>query len=605
MLAEIDSPDTEPSEVFTDTDSTMNIESLESLINPVRSLGYLLLLTVTIGGLQLAWCTEFSSGTPFLLSLGVSKHTLALIWIAGPLSGTLGQPMAGILSDNCTYHGGRRKPFIWAGCIATTFSLWYLSHSTEIVGWFLRSTDESYIKSKTIPFAAFGIYLLDFSISCIQAAVRAFIVDNVPTSQQQIANAWAARMIGAFNIFGYFLGSIKLTEVLPSFLGNNQFKVLSSCAALTLIVTTVASTSYIQERNPRTDALIKQEHRKQRKVMQTMGLNPDKLTFTSTVELFFKQTLSSIMRLPPQVAMINWVEFCAWVGYFPMLFYTTTYVGDLYTHEVLAGRPLSDLLPDERTALAEGATRRGSVALLWQAIITLAIDLLLPVLIKPHGGRKEPVADGILARTQEYLDRVSVRNIWLASHVVFVLCMVSTFLIDSSTKAIVMVGFLGIPWGTALWAPFVLISEEIGRIKEIKARAALSPELHANVRMDDFGETPLLHTISDSLQLPSLGYKVLAERYSHYVCEPGIVLGVHNMFVALPQMISSLVSSLLFKMLSSGSATESSDSVGWVFRFGGVVTIGAIMFNLKVRGWDELQEDDERYVKEHGDIQLG
>src|SRR5216683_2191952 len=34
-------------------------------------------------------------GTPFLLSLGVSEHITSLVWLAGPISGLIAQPVIG------------------------------------------------------------------------------------------------------------------------------------------------------------------------------------------------------------------------------------------------------------------------------------------------------------------------------------------------------------------------------------------------------------------------------------------------------------------------------------------------------------------------------
>lgn len=36
-----------------------------------------------------------SFGTPYLLSLGLSKQSTSLVWLAGPLSGLLVQPIIG------------------------------------------------------------------------------------------------------------------------------------------------------------------------------------------------------------------------------------------------------------------------------------------------------------------------------------------------------------------------------------------------------------------------------------------------------------------------------------------------------------------------------
>lgn len=102
-----------------------------------KSVGYLILLTVAIGGLQVAWATELSNGSPYLLSLGITKSLMALVWIAGPLSGALVQPYVGMLSDNCRISWGKRKPYMIGGTIATVLALGALAWAREIVKGFM------------------------------------------------------------------------------------------------------------------------------------------------------------------------------------------------------------------------------------------------------------------------------------------------------------------------------------------------------------------------------------------------------------------------------------------------------------------------------------
>jgi solute carrier family 45 protein 1/2/4 len=134
-----------------------------------KSLWYMILLTISIGGLQLAWAVELSNGTPYLLSLGLSKSLMALVWIAGPLSGALVQPYVGILSDNCRSSWGKRTPFMVAGSIATIFSLLALAWAREIVGGFLgifgADRASQGVKTSIIVFAVLWVYILDFSVN--------------------------------------------------------------------------------------------------------------------------------------------------------------------------------------------------------------------------------------------------------------------------------------------------------------------------------------------------------------------------------------------------------------------------------------------------------
>lgn len=134
-----------------------------------KSVWYMILLTISIGGLQIAWSVELSNGSPYLLSLGLSKSLMALVWIAGPLTGTLVQPYIGMLSDNCRIRWGKRKPFMVGGAIATALSLMFLSWTREIVGGFLgffgADPESDGVKVCIIVVAVTWVYILDVAIN--------------------------------------------------------------------------------------------------------------------------------------------------------------------------------------------------------------------------------------------------------------------------------------------------------------------------------------------------------------------------------------------------------------------------------------------------------
>lgn len=134
-----------------------------------KGIWYMILLTLSIGGLQVAWGVELSNGTPYLLSLGLSKSLMALVWIAGPMSGALVQPYIGILSDRCRSSWGKRRPFMAAGTAATVFSLVFLAWVREIVGGLLglfgADKDSQAVKISIIVVAVLLVYILDFAIA--------------------------------------------------------------------------------------------------------------------------------------------------------------------------------------------------------------------------------------------------------------------------------------------------------------------------------------------------------------------------------------------------------------------------------------------------------
>ena len=134
-----------------------------------RSSWYLFLLVLSIGGLQIVWSVELSNGSPYLLSLGMSKSLLAFVWIAGPLSGALVQPYVGIRSDNCRVSWGKRKPFMIGGGLATAIALLALAWTREMVrgslGLFGIAPDSDGVKVTAIVVAILFMYVLDFSIN--------------------------------------------------------------------------------------------------------------------------------------------------------------------------------------------------------------------------------------------------------------------------------------------------------------------------------------------------------------------------------------------------------------------------------------------------------
>lgn len=557
---------------------------MQHLYNPHRSTAYVLTVTLILGALQLAWSVEFSEVTPFLLSLGLSKRILSLVWLAGPLSGSIGQPIVGLLSDRCMLSYGRRRIFIIIGCLLTCLSLIFLSHSKNFISWILTPFNLSNESLNTfiIVFACIGIYILDFSIAIIQASSRALIVDVVPTDQQQVANAWAARMIGIFNLFGFWLGTLNLIEIFP-FLGDSQFKVLTIIVAFLMILLTSFSIYLIKERNPQTDVTLINQRETNNNKLNSLGIKSS-LNDSVLNQLinFFKEIFISFKTIPNQVKIVCYAQLFAWIGYFPLLFYTTSYVGELFLYN--KGYPNPNLIPPElKDELLNESTRVGTYALLSNSIVSLIIVSFLPIILKKYSSNHDHSS---MFHTKSIL-KLNLRSLWIYSHVVFTLCTLSTFFIYTYQAAIIVFAFTGIPWGCAVWIPFSLISEEISRIKDIKAiQIYYSQQIQNDPIIED--DAPLM-TEENSIYCK----QSLIDYYNNIEYDSGILLALHNVFVSAPQMISSFMSSILFTIFHNKDSNNYDTSLEWVFRFGGLLTIGAWYISRKVKTNEELFDDDK------------
>ena len=83
------------------------------------------LLNFCIGffGLQFAWQMRIILSGPVTESLGASPFVFGLIWLAGPVTGMVVQPLIGALSDTTQTRFGRRIPYIFGGAVIGALSL--------------------------------------------------------------------------------------------------------------------------------------------------------------------------------------------------------------------------------------------------------------------------------------------------------------------------------------------------------------------------------------------------------------------------------------------------------------------------------------------------
>lgn len=59
---------------------------------------------------------------------------MSVVFLAGPLSGLLVQPVVGVLSDSCKSSLGRRRPFIIVGCALSSLAVLLLGFSGNLAG---------------------------------------------------------------------------------------------------------------------------------------------------------------------------------------------------------------------------------------------------------------------------------------------------------------------------------------------------------------------------------------------------------------------------------------------------------------------------------------
>lgn len=244
----------------------------------------------------------------YLSSLGLPPYVISCIWLAGPLSGAVVHPYISVLSDRSCHSWGQRKPYILWGTVFTIISLillpWTGSFMDRLFTTFERYPQGTAVLAAKGIVAASLIWALNIAIQPVQMGLRALICEACPSSQKVEATAYASVITGVGSIFGYASGLFNLPEILP-WLGDTQFKCLCVTASLALGLTVAVTLSIIDEK----PVVFDEKHHVQG------GIN-----FFDV----FRQIYRRVMCMPTDMKRILQVQFFAWLGWFPFLFYITT-----------------------------------------------------------------------------------------------------------------------------------------------------------------------------------------------------------------------------------------------------------------------------------------
>lgn len=183
-------------------------------------------------------------------------------------------------------------------------SLITLAWVESIIGISICSTESS---ARQRLFLVIVTFLLAFTIwvaiQAVQVGLRALISDGCSQDEQARANAWAGRYgnfaAAAANLVAYM-------DFLPDAAGYSRtaFKDMTLLASLALTITIIISCVSVREKQP--------DHE------TSMSIGRRGVALRDIWRVFF--------RSPNQIRTVCLVQFFAWMGWFPFLYYTVTYV---------------------------------------------------------------------------------------------------------------------------------------------------------------------------------------------------------------------------------------------------------------------------------------
>jgi len=475
-------------------------------------------------GIQIGFGLQNANTSRIFQTLGAEVDTLAILWIAAPLTGLLVQPIIGHFSDRTWTRFGRRRPYFLVGAILTTLALIAMPNSPSL--WF----------------AAAMLWIMDASINITMEPFRAFVGDNLPEEQRTAGYAMQSFFIGAGAVFA---------SILPWLL-SNVFGVVSTAEA-GVVPPSVKIAFYVGAAGLFTAVLWT--------VLSTREYSPEQLAA-------FEQARTGVVAddtpEPPAKSVQAWLGsglVCAAIG---LLGLTLITVLNLEKELLILG---GFLVGFGVLMIAVGMMQR-------RGVTNAATEILNDIFRMPKAMRGLAVV--------QFFSWFALFAMWIYTTAAVTSVHYGTT--DTTSTAYAQgadwVGVLmGIYNGVAALAAFALpvIAKRIGR----KATHALMLLFGAAgligvfaIREPGLLWIPMIGVGFAWASIVSLPYAILSAAVPDR--KMGVYMGVFNIFIVVPQLLAATVLGLILKTLFDGQAI-------WALVLGGASFVLAAISALLVK----------------------
>lgn len=165
---------------------------------PRLSVAQIVNMNVGFLGIQFSFGLQQANMSPIYQMLGADGKDLPYLWLAGPITGLLVQPIVGAMSDRTTHRLGRRTPYFLIGALLCSLGLLAMPFSPAL--WF----------------AAGLLWILDAANNVTMEPYRAYVSDRLREEQHASGFLTQASFTGLAQTLAY------LTPSLLVFLGMNK-----------------------------------------------------------------------------------------------------------------------------------------------------------------------------------------------------------------------------------------------------------------------------------------------------------------------------------------------------------------------------------------------
>ena len=406
-------------------------------------------------GIQIAFGLQNANVSRIFQTLGAEVDNLAYLWIAGPVTGLLVQPLVGHFSDNRWTRFGRRRPYFLLGALLAGASLFAMPYAPVLLA------------------AAVCLWIIDASLNIAMEPFRAFVGDMMPAEQHAAGYAFQTAFIGVGAVLGSLAPKLMtlmgVSNVAPPGVVPDSVKyafILGAVAIVGAVLWTVLSTREYSPAEMRAfngeDAAAAQAAHDGPLTVPTRGAlwlgagvllaalvfatGWDKqlyvlagaLAFYGAAQLWVRQNaargakpgvvahiLSDLATMPLPMRRLAVAQFFTWIALFVMWIYTTPVVTQYVFHST----------DTTSRAYNEGADWVGVLFSIYNGVAALAA-LALPMLI------------GRIGAARAHMTCLMIGAISYASILV---------IRDPFALILPMIG-IGIAWAAILMIPYVILA---------------------------------------------------------------------------------------------------------------------------------------------------
>ena len=363
-------------------------------------------------GLQFAWQMRIILSGPVTEGLGASPFIYGLIWLAGPFTGMVVQPLVGALSDKTVSPLGRRRPYLLGGALLASLALLIFPNSGGIAEGLASLTGLHLPAVTGLLIAAIMIWVIDACVNVAQGPYRALIPDVVPEEQYSIANSYISLAIG--------LGSVVAAGTAPflkwAFGYQMSIPAQFVMAALAFTLGMIWTCITIKEG--------KREHENKQEVVQN--------------NVSFWQSLKEFFALSPEVSKICTMQFFTWIGTMCMMIFFTQYA----VHTIY-------FVPDLTTASEAAKEAYASATLTgtnFSSICFAIFNLICFIVAIPIGFLSA---------------KFSNKKVHIISIITMILAYLGMFFAKDPKAVAALMGLSGIGWASICALPFAMLSQFI------------------------------------------------------------------------------------------------------------------------------------------------